>query len=92
VVEANALGVPVVATDAPGLRDAVLHEETGVLVAEGAPEVMVARLAEAIGSLLADEERLARLAAGALAWSRRFDWDASAAVMAEAVERARLGP
>jgi len=91
VVEANALGVPVVATDAPGLRDAVLHEETGVLVADGAPDVLVPRLAEAIGGLLADENRLARLAAGALAWSRRFDWDASAAIMAEAVERARRG-
>ena len=49
------------------------------------------RLAEAIGGLLADENRLARLAAGALAWSRRFDWDASAAIMADAVERARHG-
>jgi len=91
VVEANALGVPVVATDVPGLRDAVLHEETGVLVAEAAPDVLVARLAEAIGGLLADEARLARLAAGALAWSRRFDWDTSAMIMAEAVERARRG-
>ena len=34
VVEANALGRPVVATDAPGLRDAVIHEQTGVLVAD----------------------------------------------------------
>lgn len=89
VVEANALGVPVVATDAPGLRDAVIHEQTGVLVADAAPERLVPRLAEAIGGLLADENRLARLAAGALAWSRRFDWDASAAIMADAVERAR---
>jgi len=89
VVEANALGVPVVATDAPGLRDAVVHDETGVLVADGAPDALVPRLAEAIAGLLGDESRLARLAAGARAWSRRFDWDASAAIMADAVERAR---
>jgi glycosyltransferase involved in cell wall biosynthesis len=67
----------------------VLHEETGVLVADGAPEALTQRLAEAIGGLLADEARLARLSTGARAWSRRFDWDASAAIMAEAVERAR---
>jgi glycosyltransferase involved in cell wall biosynthesis len=91
VVEANALGVPVVATDAPGLRDAVIHEQTGVLVADGAPELLVPRLAEAIGGLLSDEHQLARLAAGALAWSQRFDWDVSAAIMADAVERARHG-
>ncbi len=91
VVEANALGVPVVATDAPGLRDAVVHEATGVLVTDGAPELLVPRLSEAIGSLLADENRLARLAVAAIAWSRRFDWDASAAIMADAVERARRG-
>ena len=30
VIECNALGVPVVATDAPGLRDAVRHGETGL--------------------------------------------------------------
>jgi glycosyltransferase involved in cell wall biosynthesis len=89
VVEANALGVPVVATDVPGLRDAVRHDETGLLVADGPPEALVPHLAEAIGALLADEARAARLSAGALAWARRFDWDSSAAIMAEAVERAR---
>ena len=91
VVEANALGVPVVATDVPGLRDAVRHDETGLLVADGPPDALVPRLAEATGRLLADEALAARLSAGALAWSRRFDWDTAAAVMAEAVERARSG-
>lgn len=91
VVEANALGVPVVATDVPGLRDAVRHDETGLLVADGPPEALVPRLAEAIAALLADEARATRLSAGALAWARRFDWESSAAIMAEAVERARSG-
>jgi glycosyltransferase involved in cell wall biosynthesis len=91
VVEANALGVPVVATDVPGLRDAVRHDETGLLVADGRPEALVPRLAEAILRLLSDEALATRLSAGALAWSRRFDWDTAAAVMAEAIERARGG-
>jgi glycosyltransferase involved in cell wall biosynthesis len=89
VVEANALGAPVVATDAPGLRDAVRHDETGLLVADGPPDALVPRLAEAILRLLSDEALTSRLSAGALAWAQRFDWDAAAGVMAEAVERAR---
>ena len=89
VVEANALGVPVVATDAPGLRDAVRHDETGLLVPDGPPDALVPRLADAILRLLSDEALATRLSAGALAWSRRFDWDTAAATMADAVERAR---
>ena len=89
VVEANAFGVPVVATDVPGLRDAVRHDETGLLVADGAPGALVPRLAEAIARLLADEALATRLSAGGLAWARRFDWDSAAGVMAEALERAR---
>ncbi len=84
VIEVNAVGTPVVATDAPGLRDAVRHGETGLLVADGPAEAFVARLAERIGELLADEALAARLAQGALAWSRRFDWDATALQTARA--------
>ena len=35
LIEAMAAGVPVVATDAPGIRDVVEHERTGLLVREG---------------------------------------------------------
>ena len=91
VVECNALGVPVVATDAPGLRDAVRPGETGTLVPDGDPEVFSQRLAHALAALLADEAELARLATGARAWARRFDWDTSAQRMAAAL-RALLRP
>jgi glycosyltransferase involved in cell wall biosynthesis len=91
VVEANALGVPVVATDVPGLRDAVRHDQTGLLVPDGPPQALVNRLADAIAALLSDQARASRLSAGAQAWARRFDWDSSAAIMAEAVEKARRG-
>jgi glycosyltransferase involved in cell wall biosynthesis len=89
VVEANALGVPVVATDVPGLRDAVVPGETGLLVDDGEPAALVPRLAEAVASLLADPALAARLSEGALAWSRRFDWDTAAEITAEAIERIR---
>lgn len=89
VIEANALGVPVVATDAPGLKDAVQHDATGLLVADGPAEEFVDRLATAVTDLLADDSRTARLAEHALGWSRRFDWDRSADVMAEAIDSLR---
>jgi glycosyltransferase involved in cell wall biosynthesis len=88
VIECNALGVPVVATDAPGLRDAVRDGETGVLVADAESEPFTTGLRDAIGTLLADELQLARLATEAHRWAQRFDWERSADVMAEAVREA----
>lgn len=91
VIEANALGVPVVATDAPGLRDAVRHTRTGLLVPDGEPELFVAGLAAAVENLLSDPARAAQLGAAAIEWSRRFDWDTSAQKMADTIEAARSG-
>jgi glycosyltransferase involved in cell wall biosynthesis len=84
-IECNALGVPVVATDAPGLRDSVRQGQTGVLVPDAAPEAFAAALAQALDELLRDEARLARLAAGAQSWARHFDWDTAADEMAQAL-------
>jgi glycosyltransferase involved in cell wall biosynthesis len=91
VIEANALGTPVVATDAPGLRDAVRPGETGILVADAGPQAFAARMAEAIARVLSDDALAARLSAAARSWARRFDWDASARRMVRAVEAARGG-
>ena len=88
VIECNALGVPVVATDAPGLRDAVRPGETGLLVPDGDAEAFTAGLRDAIGGLLTHEPQLARLATEAHRWAQGFDWERSAEVMAEAVREA----
>jgi len=85
VVEANALGVPVVATDAPGLRDAVRHGETGLLVPDAEPRNFARGLAGAIETLLSNDELAARLAEQARAWSRSFTWDSAADAMEAAV-------
>ncbi|MBI3783368.1 MAG: glycosyltransferase family 4 protein [Deltaproteobacteria bacterium] len=74
VLEANACGVPAVASDVPGLRDAVRDGETGVLVAHGD----VNALAAALRRILVDAAYRERLAAGALAWAQRFDWRTAA--------------
>jgi glycosyltransferase involved in cell wall biosynthesis len=86
VIEANAVATPVVATDAPGLRDAVRDGETGVLVADGPAPDFVERLSLRIGELLAAPARCERLGRAAREWSRRFDWDAAALGTARAIE------
>ena len=70
--EAMAHGRPVVAGDVGGLRDLVVHEETGLLV----PPRDVAALREALGRLLADRGLRRRF--GAAARERigeRFTWE-----------------
>lgn len=88
VVEASARGTPTVATHAPGLVDAVRHEETGLLVRDQPRDQFVPRIAEAVARLLSDESLAGRLSREGIEWSARFTWDDSAAVMARAVDRA----
>src|SRR3990170_8578812 len=71
VVEANALGVPCVAYDVPGLRDAVINNETGILVKSGD----VKALAEQIVRVLKNDVFRAQLSQNALIYSKSFDWD-----------------
>lgn len=87
IIESNALGTPVVATDADGLRDSVRDGETGYLVEHRNVEGFRERIAE----LLEDDELAAQMSARALAWSKTFDWDRAAVEMAEAIEDARSG-
>jgi colanic acid/amylovoran biosynthesis glycosyltransferase len=61
VLEAMALGAPVVTTAVNGLCDLVIHEHTGLVVPEHDPDA----LADAVERLLHDPELAARLAAEA---------------------------
>jgi glycosyltransferase involved in cell wall biosynthesis len=83
VVEANAVGTPVVASDAPGLRDSVRNGETGWLAPVGDVASFRARIAE----LLEADDAAEAMARRALAWSRHFDWDRAARDMEAAIER-----
>jgi glycosyltransferase involved in cell wall biosynthesis len=85
VIEANAAGTPVVASDAPGLRDSVRHGETGWLAPIGDAAAFSARIAD----LLSADERAEAMAVAAAAWARRFDWDAATREMELAIARAR---
>ena len=88
VIEANAAGTPVVATDADGLRDSVRDGETGYLV----PDEDVAEFAARIGALLEDDAHAAKMSRAALEWSKRFDWDLAADDMQAAIATARRTP
>jgi phosphatidylinositol alpha-1,6-mannosyltransferase len=74
-LEAAAHGVPSVAGDAAGVRDAVVDGETGILVD---PTDHVA-LARAVSSLLLDPERTRALGRNARARAERFAWPIIAA-------------
>lgn len=84
VMEANACGVPVIASDVPGLRDSVIHEKTGLLYEYGNVE----ELAEKMALLLRDEALCTRLSVEAVQWARSFDWERSADAMLELLNHA----
>jgi len=90
VVESNACGTPVVASRSPGLVDSVKDGESGLLVPHGDHVA----LADAILSLLTDEELRQRLGRGGLTWAQRFTWERCAdeawQVAAACVRRAPL--
>jgi glycosyltransferase involved in cell wall biosynthesis len=73
-LEAAACGTPSVSSDVPGLRESVLHGETGLLVPHG----NVPALADAIGGLIRDPTARERLGRQARAFAERFSWNGSA--------------
>lgn len=75
ILEAMAVGVPVVATNVSGSRELIQNEQTGMLVPVGDVE----RLAEAILRLLQDREKARPLAAAARQVVQRYTVEATAA-------------
>lgn len=71
LLEAQALGVPVIGTDVGGIPDVIEHEKTGLLV----PPADVKALAEAIVRMLTDRSLAEHCASEAKARLAKFDWD-----------------
>ncbi len=88
VLEAAALGVPTVAYDVDGLRDAVRHRETGWLVR---PDERIEDVTERAIKELSDPVRRAEITAACRRWAGQFDWDHSAAQLAELIIAAVSG-
>ena len=68
LLEAMAMGKPIVATGSAGLRDYLVHEENALVVPCGDPAAMRA----AIERLLSDEDVCRRIGAGARAFVERY--------------------
>jgi len=87
VVEANACGLPVVASDRPGLRDSVRHGETGYLVPYGDADAF----AEHTLRLLRNQQLWRDQSEAARRWADGFQWqrcvDESLAIFAEVAGR-----
>ncbi len=74
IIEANALGVPCVAYDVPGLRDSIRDNETGLLVKANGPNP----LSETLLRILTEDSLRMRLSKDALRYSKEFTWDRTA--------------
>jgi glycosyltransferase involved in cell wall biosynthesis len=81
-VEAAACGTPAVASDSPGLRESVRHEETGLLVPGDDP----AALADALQRLARDAALVARLGRGGRAFAESLSWQRAATQTAEQLD------
>ncbi len=82
VIEANALGIPAVAYDVPGLCDSIKNHETGLL----AEKDNIEDLASKIIDLLLDNSLLERLRRNALNYSKQFCWDNTAEEFMKRIE------
>ena len=70
VLEGYASGLPMIATDMPGLADLIQPEKTGLLVPPETPEA----LARAMGSLLADDAMVRTMSQSARDVVQQYDW------------------
>ncbi|MDH3455905.1 MAG: glycosyltransferase family 4 protein [Gemmatimonadota bacterium] len=85
-VEAAACATPAVASDSPGLRESVLHDETGILVPHNDPEA----LANALCRLSGDPQLVTTLGTAARKFAAALSWDrAAASTEAHLLETAR---
>ncbi len=73
-VEAAACGTPALASDSPGLRESVLHGETGYLVPHGDAAALGARMLE----LAVDPARVAVLGRRGRAFAEGLSWEGAA--------------
>ncbi|MEU8121064.1 glycosyltransferase family 4 protein [Spirillospora sp. NPDC049024] len=88
IIEAAALGVPTVAHDVDGLRDAVRDGATGWLVRAGDDQADVVRRAL---KDLADRTERDRVATECQRWAAEFDWAHTAARMRGLIDSAVRG-
>ncbi|ACU74533.1 glycosyl transferase group 1 [Catenulispora acidiphila DSM 44928] len=90
VLEAAALGVPTVAYDVDGLRDAIRDGVTGWLVPPG--DTLADTVSGVLKELDSDPERASEVKGACLAWAARFDWERTRNAMAQLAVRNSRAP
>ena len=83
VIESNACGTPVVASNSPGLRDSVVDNKTGFLVSPGDVEASAGRIIR----ILQNKALRDTLSQNALEWANKFNWGKSAEKMLKLIEK-----
>lgn len=83
VIEANAMGTPVVGYNVPGLRDSIKDRETGILTKENNSDYLAREAVE----LLEDKKLYQVLQKNALLWSKKFTWEKATKESLKLVER-----
>lgn len=82
VIEANASGTPVIASNVAGLRDSVIHNKTGLLV----PVRNVPALTAAMNVLISNPAYRVRLSKEAYNWAKKFSWERSTATFLKTIK------
>ena len=83
VIEANACGTAVIASDVPGLRDAIMDGETGILYPYGNIDDLAGKMVR----LTRDSQLRDRLGTAAQAWAGTFDWQRVAELTVELLRK-----
>lgn len=83
VIEAAFVGTPTIGYKVPGLKDAIVHMETGVLVAKNSPDY----LAQAVKELLDHKTKYFRMQKAAQKWAAGFKWQKSTQLSTKLIEK-----
>ena len=81
VIEANACGTPVIASNVIGLRDSIHDGQTGLLV----PDQNVSALAASMEFLIRHSQVRSLLASQARIWSQNFGWNDIASIFLKSI-------
>jgi len=87
VIEANACGTPVIASNVFGLRDSVVHEKTGLL----AQPNNVLSFVWAMERMIKNTAERKAWSKSAIIWSKNFSWDKSADKLHQVIHDELLG-
>jgi glycosyltransferase involved in cell wall biosynthesis len=88
VIESNSFKTPVIASNVYGLKDSVVHNKTGLLVAHGDKK----EFAEAMSQVIRDPVLRRSLSRESYLWSQKFNWDQSAASFIRIIYRITSQP